>query len=51
MNKVQKMENIEKLHPLLPKYNDTVVVVTGIQEILKASLISTSAVQMLAACQ
>ena len=37
------MENIEKLHPLL-KRNDAIVVERSVQDILKASLFSTSEV-------
>ena len=38
------MKNIEKFHPLLSRCNDTVIVLTSIQYILKASLFSTNEV-------
>ena len=38
------MENIEKFHPLLSKCNDAIVVERSVQDILKASLFSTSEV-------
>ena len=38
------MENIEKSHPLLPKCNDAIVFERSVQDILKASLFSTSEV-------
>ena len=38
------MESIEKSHPLLPKCNDAIVVERSVQDILKASLFSTSEV-------
>ena len=39
-----KMENIEKFYPLLSKCNDAIVVERSVQDILKASLFSTSEV-------
>ena len=36
------MENIEKFYPLLSKCNDAIVVERSVQDILKASLFSTS---------
>ena len=38
------MENIEKFYPLLSKCNDAIVVERSVQDILKASLFSTSEV-------
>ena len=38
------MENIEKLDPLLSKRNDAIVLDRSVQDILKASLFSTSEV-------
>ena len=35
------MENIQKFHPLLSKYNDAIVVEKSVQDILKVSLFST----------
>ena len=38
------MKNIAKFHPLLSRCNDTVIVLTSIQHMLKASLFSTNEV-------